>query len=84
MMYLMIRRKPEPTVLPTQGIFNISQHIGMVWEELTFDDTVNIVNNKCIINIISVNPRISTSDQYCLGIRCLDDSTGNATHVRPP
>ena len=30
MMYEMKRRKPEPTLLPTQGIFNLSHHIGMV------------------------------------------------------
>ena len=29
-----MRRKPEPTLLPTQGIFNLANHIGMVSEEL--------------------------------------------------
>ena len=41
MMYEMRRRKPEPTVLPIQGIFNLPHHIGMAWEELAFDDTVS-------------------------------------------
>ena len=41
MMYEMIRRKPEPTCLPTQGIFNFSHHIGMVWEEQAFIDPVS-------------------------------------------
>ena len=41
MMYEMRRRKPEPTLLPTQGIFTIPHHIGMVWEELAFGDTVS-------------------------------------------
>ena len=31
----------EPTLLSTQGIFNLSHHIGMVWEELAFDDAVS-------------------------------------------
>ena len=30
LMYEMRRRKPEPTCLPTQGIFNLQHHIGMV------------------------------------------------------
>ena len=30
MMYEMRRRKPEPTLLPIQGIFNLPHHIGMV------------------------------------------------------
>ena len=36
MMYEM--RRPVPTLLPTQGIFNLPHHIGMVCEELAFDD----------------------------------------------
>ena len=31
--------KTKPTLLPTQGIFNL--HIGMVLEELAFDDDVS-------------------------------------------
>ena len=38
MMYEMRSAKPEPTLLPTQQIFNIPYYIGMVWEELAFDD----------------------------------------------
>ena len=38
MIYEMRRRKPEPTLLPTQGFFNLPHHTGMVWEELGFDD----------------------------------------------
>ena len=30
MMYEMKRRKPDPTLLPTHGIFNLQHHIGMV------------------------------------------------------
>ena len=30
MYYEMRRRKPEPTLLQTRGIFNLSRHIGMV------------------------------------------------------
>ena len=42
MMYEM-RRKPKPTLLQTQGIFNLPHHIGMVSEELAFDDVVRPV-----------------------------------------
>ena len=37
MMYEMRRTNPEPTLLPTQGIFNLSHHIDMAWEEIAFD-----------------------------------------------
>ena len=37
----MRRRKPEPTLLQTQGIFKIAHHIGMVREELAFDDAAS-------------------------------------------
>ena len=37
--YGMRRRKPMPTLLPTQWIFNLSHHIGIVSRELAFDDT---------------------------------------------
>ena len=32
------RRKPKSTLLPTQWTFNLPHHIGMVSEELAFDD----------------------------------------------
>ena len=41
MTYEMRRRKPEPTLLPTQLIFYLLHHIGMVREDLAFDDAVN-------------------------------------------
>ena len=34
-------RKPEPTLLPTQGIFNPPHHAVMVREELAFGDAVS-------------------------------------------
>ena len=37
----MTRRTPEPTLLPTKVIFNLLHHIGMVSEELVFDDTIS-------------------------------------------
>ena len=40
-MYEMRRRKAEPTLLATQGIFNLPHHVGTVWEELAFDDAVS-------------------------------------------
>ena len=41
MMYEMRRRKPKTTLLLTQGIFNLLDHIHMVWEELAIDDAVS-------------------------------------------
>ena len=41
MMNEMTMRKPEPTILLTQGIINIQHHIGMVLEELAFGNTVS-------------------------------------------
>ena len=41
MMYEMRSRKPEPTLLRTQRIFNLPHHIGMVREELAFNDAVS-------------------------------------------
>ena len=39
MIYELRRRNPQPTLLQCQGMFNLPQHIGMVWEELAFDET---------------------------------------------
>ena len=65
MMNEMTRTKPEPTLLPIQGIFNFPHHIGMVWEELAFDDTVKLYGvGKWIaawLNIIAVTPFIMSS-----------------------
>ena len=47
MMYEMRRRKPEPTLLPTQGTFNLPHHIGMVCEELVFGDAVHSGEMDC-------------------------------------
>ena len=41
MMYEMRRRKPKPTSLPTQGIFNLAHHISMVGEKLAVDYAVS-------------------------------------------
>ena len=41
MMHEMRRRKPEPTLIPTQGTFNVPHHIDMGWEELAFDNAVS-------------------------------------------
>ena len=43
MMCEMRRRKPEPTHLPTWGIFNLPHHIGMLWVQLAFDDDVSYI-----------------------------------------
>ena len=41
MMHEMRRRLREPILLLTQGIFTLPRHIGMVSDELAFDDTVS-------------------------------------------
>ena len=41
MMDEMRRRKPKPTHLPTQEIFNLPHDIGMVFEELAFDGAMS-------------------------------------------
>ena len=45
-MYEMKRRKPEHTLLPTEGIFNRPYYIGMVREELAFDGTVSYTQQR--------------------------------------
>ena len=56
MMYEMRRRKLEPTLFLTQGIDNLPHHIGMVREELAFDDAVNTAGKwiTAQLNIIAV------------------------------
>ena len=39
MIHELRRRKPEPTILSMQGIFNLPHH--MIWEEVAFDDAVS-------------------------------------------
>ena len=41
-----MRRKPEPILLQTQGIFNLPHHVGMVWEGLGFDDVVSYMQRE--------------------------------------
>ena len=59
MMYEMRRRKPESTLLPTQGTINLPHYIGTEWEELAFDD---IVGNWIVaqLNVIAMT-RIHTA-----------------------
>ena len=57
MMYEMRRRKPNPTLLPTQGIFNLPHYVGMVWEELVFYDAVSYTqrgNSIAQLNVLAV------------------------------
>ena len=42
MMYEMRWRKPKPTLLPMQAIFNLPHHIGMVWKELAFEESISL------------------------------------------
>ena len=41
-MYEMRRRKPDPTLLLTQGTFSLAHHTGLVLEELAFDDALDL------------------------------------------
>ena len=41
MMNEMRTRKSKPTLLPTQWIFNLAHHTGIVWKELAFGDDVS-------------------------------------------
>ena len=45
MMYEM-RRRPDPTLLLTQRIFDLLHHEGMVGEELAFDETVSYTQQR--------------------------------------
>ena len=58
MMYEMRRRKPELRLLPTQEIFNLPHHIGMVSEEHAFDDAVSYTQqekwNAAQLNVVAV------------------------------
>ena len=49
-MYEMRRHKPEPTLLLTDGIVKLPHHIGMLSEELAFDDTVGAAQ----LNVMAV------------------------------
>ena len=40
MMYKIRRRKPEPTLLLTQGFFNLPHNVGTVSDELDFDNAL--------------------------------------------
>ena len=46
MMYDLRRRKPEPTLLLTQWIFNDPYHTGIVCEEPGFDDAVSYTHRE--------------------------------------
>ena len=47
-MHEMIRTNPEPTLLPTEEIFNLPHHIGMLREELAFDAAVSYGSDRGI------------------------------------
>ena len=61
---------PESTLLATQGIFNLPYHMGMVSEELTFDDAVKLytagkwissqLNVMAVRGLVLVSPRSPT------------------------
>ena len=68
MMYEMRRRrrKPECTLLQTEGIFNLPHHICMACEELAFDDTVSYTQRgrkwiEAQLNVIAVDIGIHTT-----------------------
>ena len=63
------RRKPEPTLLLTQAIFFHPHRVGMVSEELAFDDVVKLytagkwiavqLNVIAVTTIRSLNSRVT-------------------------
>ena len=93
MMREMRRRKPEPTLLPTQGVFNLTHHTGMVCEELAFDDTASYTQwgnglqhrYKWVCDSISGCVRVQTCVwQYKWGggweyMRVCDSTSGGVT-----
>ena len=61
-MYEMRRRKPEPILSPTQEICNLPHNIGMVWEELAFDDFVSYTQQGNAIAVTGIRtpvPRVT-------------------------
>ena len=78
MMYEMRWRKSEPTFLLTKGIFNLSHHIGMVWEDLAFDDTVSEVSVREVL-------MYNSNAEQCTTINTLrfipGSSTGTNQHL---
>ena len=46
MMYEMRKKKPEPTLLPTERIFYLPCRIGLIWEKLAFDDTLSYIHHR--------------------------------------
>ena len=60
MMYEMRKRKPENTLLQTQGVFNLPHHIGMVWQKLVFDDVIQSREMDCSSAKCHGNDRIQT------------------------
>ena len=46
MMYEMRWKKTEPTLLSTQGIFNLPNHTGMIGEELAFNVAVSYIQQE--------------------------------------
>ena len=46
MMYEMWKGESKPTLAPIQGVFNLPQHIVMVWEQLAFDDDLSYTQQE--------------------------------------
>ena len=70
MMHEMRRKKSEPRLLLTQGIFNLPHHIGKVGEDLAFDEAVSYtqwgnwiaaqLNAMAVTGFISLSPGTPT------------------------
>ena len=65
-MFEMKRRKLEPLLLPTQGVFNLPHHIGIAWEELAFDDTIRYT----VATRTSPCPHLFCHPSSCWSLSC--------------
>ena len=57
----LVDRKLEPTLIPTQGIFNIPHYVDMVWEQLAFDCAVSYAQ-QWKIKLAEVKNQIGRGD----------------------
>ena len=70
MMYDMTRRKPEPTLLLTQRIFNLPHHVGTEWEEL-------------IMMYVIHNREMNCSTANCYGSNMINIPVPRVTNPAP-
>ena len=60
-------RKVDPALLPIMGIFNLPHHLGMIWEEVVFDDALIYTGGKWIaaqLNVMAVTGFVHLSPGF--------------------